>query len=102
MSTSTDTQGWQHVRTAGAYSTYVQEIGDVTVTLDLPVDCPVPYVDLVVHVSRTSIDERKCARRAFGLDDEHVVTYNGHRWHEREQEALQVVVHGDDRTDVAA
>lgn len=68
----------------------VRQIGDVTVTLDMPAGCPAPRIDLVLHTSCTTLAERADARTAFGMGDDSRHFSNGVGWCEVWDAADQV------------
>lgn len=63
--------------------TLVRKIGDVEVIVRLPLDMPDPRIDLSVHTTCTTGEQRSAAIEAFHLDEQHIKESNDFVWFER-------------------
>lgn len=70
----------------------VRQIGDVTVTIDVPAECPDPDVNLWVHTGRTTEEQRAHAMEAFGLTDKDVKNGGHSVWADTGDQPLRAIV----------
>lgn len=84
-----------HTTQDGTRQVVVRQIGDVTVTLDMPRDMPTPKVELLVHRHMGDVSDRLHAIEGFGMtDEEHLQEPDGvgMYWYTREEHGVEATV----------